>query len=88
MTINPNELKPVCTFSQFFSPSWTAENVHGQTQTWIIIVVAAAVCLMCDCSFQTVMDFRHPDGGLVALVLPAGSLLVMKGESRYLWSHG
>lgn len=43
---------------------------------------------MRDCSFQTVMDFRHPDGGLVALVLPAGSLLVMKGESRYLWSHG
>uniref|UniRef100_A0A674NJL8 tRNA (carboxymethyluridine(34)-5-O)-methyltransferase n=1 Tax=Takifugu rubripes TaxID=31033 RepID=A0A674NJL8_TAKRU len=37
---------------------------------------------------QTVMDFRHPDGGLVALVLPGRSLLVMKGESRYLWTHG
>lgn len=43
---------------------------------------------MCACSFQTVMDFRHPDGGLVALVLPGRSLLVMKGESRYLWTHG
>lgn len=44
--------------------------------------------LLCACSFQTVMDFRHPDGGLVALVLPGRSLLVMKGESRYLWTHG
>ncbi|XP_047664878.1 alkylated DNA repair protein alkB homolog 8 isoform X2 [Tachysurus fulvidraco] len=37
---------------------------------------------------QTVMDFRHPDGRSVAVVLPAKSLLVMKGESRYLWTHG
>ncbi|KAJ8410812.1 hypothetical protein AAFF_G00187690 [Aldrovandia affinis] len=37
---------------------------------------------------QTVMDFRHPDGHSVAVVLPRRSLLVMKGESRYLWTHG
>uniref|UniRef100_A0A3B4ADQ3 tRNA (carboxymethyluridine(34)-5-O)-methyltransferase n=1 Tax=Periophthalmus magnuspinnatus TaxID=409849 RepID=A0A3B4ADQ3_9GOBI len=37
---------------------------------------------------QTVMEFRHPDGRLVAVVLPLRSLLVMKGESRYLWTHG
>ncbi|XP_036392859.1 alkylated DNA repair protein alkB homolog 8 [Megalops cyprinoides] len=37
---------------------------------------------------KTVMDFRHPDGRSVAVVLPARSLLVMKGESRYLWTHG
>ncbi|XP_044059506.1 alkylated DNA repair protein alkB homolog 8 [Siniperca chuatsi] len=37
---------------------------------------------------QTVMEFRHPDGRLVAVVLPGRSLLVMKGESRYLWTHG
>nr|XP_046245306.1 alkylated DNA repair protein alkB homolog 8 isoform X2 [Scatophagus argus] len=37
---------------------------------------------------QTVMEFRHPDGLLVAVVLPGRSLLVMKGESRYLWTHG
>ncbi|KAM9359812.1 tRNA (carboxymethyluridine(34)-5-O)-methyltransferase alkbh8 [Symphorus nematophorus] len=37
---------------------------------------------------QTVMDFRHPDGRVVAVVLPGRSLLVMKGESRYLWTHG
>ncbi|CAL9683877.1 unnamed protein product [Knipowitschia caucasica] len=37
---------------------------------------------------QTVMEFRHPDGRLVAVVLPPRSLLVMKGESRYLWTHG
>lgn len=43
---------------------------------------------ICVRSFQTVMDFRHPDGCLVALVLPGRSLLVMKGESRYLWTHG
>ncbi|XP_031716374.1 alkylated DNA repair protein alkB homolog 8 [Anarrhichthys ocellatus] len=37
---------------------------------------------------KTVMEFRHPDGRLVAVVLPERSLLVMKGESRYLWTHG
>uniref|UniRef100_A0AAQ4SA32 CWF19 like cell cycle control factor 2 n=1 Tax=Gasterosteus aculeatus aculeatus TaxID=481459 RepID=A0AAQ4SA32_GASAC len=37
---------------------------------------------------MTVMEFRHPDGRLVAVVLPGRSLLVMKGESRYLWTHG
>ncbi|XP_036414242.1 alkylated DNA repair protein alkB homolog 8 [Colossoma macropomum] len=37
---------------------------------------------------KTVMDFRHPDGRSVAVVLPSRSLLVMKGESRYLWTHG
>ena len=34
------------------------------------------------------MDFRHPDGRKVAVFLPRRSLLVMSGESRYLWSHG
>uniref|UniRef100_UPI0037E70F68 alkylated DNA repair protein alkB homolog 8 n=1 Tax=Semicossyphus pulcher TaxID=241346 RepID=UPI0037E70F68 len=37
---------------------------------------------------QAVMEFRHPDGRLVPVVLPARSLLVMKGESRHLWTHG
>ncbi|CAN9511570.1 unnamed protein product [Ophioblennius macclurei] len=37
---------------------------------------------------KTVMDFRHPDGGAVPVLLPGRSLLVMKGESRYLWTHG
>ncbi|XP_035011135.1 alkylated DNA repair protein alkB homolog 8 [Hippoglossus stenolepis] len=37
---------------------------------------------------KTVMEFRHPDGRLVPVVLPGQSLLVMKGESRYLWTHG
>uniref|UniRef100_A0A3P9GWS5 tRNA (carboxymethyluridine(34)-5-O)-methyltransferase n=2 Tax=Oryzias latipes TaxID=8090 RepID=A0A3P9GWS5_ORYLA len=37
---------------------------------------------------KTVMEFRHPDGRVAAVVLPERSLLVMKGESRYLWSHG
>ncbi|XP_076590483.1 tRNA (carboxymethyluridine(34)-5-O)-methyltransferase alkbh8 [Chaetodon auriga] len=37
---------------------------------------------------QTVMEFRHPDGRLVAVLLPGRSLLVMKAESRYLWTHG
>uniref|UniRef100_A0A672FDN9 tRNA (carboxymethyluridine(34)-5-O)-methyltransferase n=1 Tax=Salarias fasciatus TaxID=181472 RepID=A0A672FDN9_SALFA len=37
---------------------------------------------------KTVMDFRHPDGRCVPVVLPGRSLLVMKGESRYLWTHG
>uniref|UniRef100_A0A8C4RMJ1 tRNA (carboxymethyluridine(34)-5-O)-methyltransferase n=1 Tax=Erpetoichthys calabaricus TaxID=27687 RepID=A0A8C4RMJ1_ERPCA len=35
-----------------------------------------------------VMDFKHPDGQNVSVLLPQRSLLVMKGESRYLWSHG
>ena len=37
---------------------------------------------------QVVMDFRHPDGRHVPVYLPARSLLVMSGESRYVWSHG
>ncbi|XP_069545028.1 alkylated DNA repair protein alkB homolog 8 [Brachyistius frenatus] len=37
---------------------------------------------------KTVMEFRHPDGRVVAVVLPGRSLLVMKGESRHLWTHG
>nr|XP_009682102.1 PREDICTED: alkylated DNA repair protein alkB homolog 8 isoform X2 [Struthio camelus australis] len=37
---------------------------------------------------QIVMDFKHPDGRTVAIMLPRRSLLVMTGESRYLWTHG
>ncbi|XP_021346213.1 alkylated DNA repair protein alkB homolog 8-like [Mizuhopecten yessoensis] len=37
---------------------------------------------------QVLMDFRHPDGKHLSVLLPPGSLLIMTGESRYLWSHG
>ncbi|XP_068702570.1 alkylated DNA repair protein alkB homolog 8-like [Montipora foliosa] len=37
---------------------------------------------------QVTMEFRHPDGRHLSMVLPRRSLLVMTGESRYLWSHG
>ncbi|XP_039178096.1 alkylated DNA repair protein alkB homolog 8 isoform X2 [Crotalus tigris] len=37
---------------------------------------------------EIVMDFKHPDGCTVAVLLPQRSLLVMSGESRYLWTHG
>ncbi|CAM5075778.1 unnamed protein product [Natator depressus] len=37
---------------------------------------------------EIVMDFKHPDGRTVAVMLPQRSLLVMTGESRYLWTHG
>nr|XP_033804703.1 alkylated DNA repair protein alkB homolog 8 isoform X2 [Geotrypetes seraphini] len=37
---------------------------------------------------EIVMDFKHPDGRTVAVMLPRRSLLVMTGESRYLWTHG
>ncbi|NWX17173.1 ALKB8 protein, partial [Aegotheles bennettii] len=37
---------------------------------------------------EIVMDFKHPDGRTVALMLTRCSLLVMAGESRYLWTHG
>ncbi|KAM3875264.1 tRNA (carboxymethyluridine(34)-5-O)-methyltransferase alkbh8 [Diretmus argenteus] len=37
---------------------------------------------------KMVMEFRHPDGRVVPVVLPGRSLLVMKRESRYLWTHG
>ncbi|XP_057695539.1 alkylated DNA repair protein alkB homolog 8 isoform X2 [Corythoichthys intestinalis] len=37
---------------------------------------------------KTVMEFRHPDGRVVNVFLPGRSLLVMQGESRYLWTHG
>ena len=34
------------------------------------------------------MDFRHPDGKQISVLLPRRSLMVMRGESRYIWSHG
>ena len=37
---------------------------------------------------EIVMDFKHPDGMTVPVMLPCRSLLVMTGESRYLWTHG
>ncbi|XP_043847157.1 alkylated DNA repair protein alkB homolog 8 [Dromiciops gliroides] len=37
---------------------------------------------------EIVMDFKHPDGRTVSVMLPQRSLLVMTGESRYLWTHG
>ncbi|XP_015276374.1 PREDICTED: alkylated DNA repair protein alkB homolog 8 [Gekko japonicus] len=37
---------------------------------------------------EIVMDFKHPDGQAVAVMLPQRSLLLMSGESRYLWTHG
>ncbi|XP_048199730.1 alkylated DNA repair protein alkB homolog 8 [Perognathus longimembris pacificus] len=37
---------------------------------------------------EIVMDFKHPDGVSVQVMLPRRSLLVMTGECRYLWTHG
>ncbi|XP_014444264.2 alkylated DNA repair protein alkB homolog 8 isoform X2 [Tupaia chinensis] len=37
---------------------------------------------------EVVMDFKHPGGVVVPVMLPRRSLLVMAGESRYLWTHG
>ncbi|KAL3879966.1 hypothetical protein ACJMK2_032242 [Sinanodonta woodiana] len=37
---------------------------------------------------QVLMDFRHPDGQHLSVLLPPCSLLIMTGESRYIWSHG
>lgn len=39
-------------------------------------------------SSHTVMDFTAPDRHKVSVFVPPRSLLIMKGESRYLWSHG
>ncbi|XP_053564534.1 alkylated DNA repair protein alkB homolog 8 isoform X2 [Bombina bombina] len=37
---------------------------------------------------EIVMDFKHPNGFTTSVMLPRRSLLVMSGESRYLWTHG
>ncbi|XP_028904008.1 alkylated DNA repair protein alkB homolog 8 isoform X1 [Ornithorhynchus anatinus] len=37
---------------------------------------------------EIVMDFKHPDGRTMAVLIPRRSLLVMTGECRYLWTHG
>lgn len=34
------------------------------------------------------MEFSHPGGQQISVLLPRRSLLIMTGESRYLWSHG
>ncbi len=33
------------------------------------------------------MEFSHPDGRTIPVFLPARSVLVMTGESRYVWTH-
>ena len=33
------------------------------------------------------MEFYHPDEGTVPVLLPPRSVLIMTGESRYIWSH-
>lgn len=53
------------------------------------LIVIGGDLLWCLClPWQTLMEFRHPDGRVVSVALPARSLLVMRGESRYLWTHG
>ncbi|XP_020040944.2 tRNA (carboxymethyluridine(34)-5-O)-methyltransferase ALKBH8 isoform X2 [Castor canadensis] len=37
---------------------------------------------------EIVMDFKNLEGITVQVMLPCRSLLVMTGESRYLWTHG
>ena len=37
---------------------------------------------------KVVMTFAHPEGDTRQVTLPRRSLLVMTGESRYLWTHG
>ncbi|XP_060572353.1 alkylated DNA repair protein alkB homolog 8-like isoform X2 [Ruditapes philippinarum] len=37
---------------------------------------------------QVLMEFRHPDGRHLSVLLPPRSVLIMTGESRYVWSHG
>ncbi|XP_040196180.1 alkylated DNA repair protein alkB homolog 8 isoform X2 [Rana temporaria] len=37
---------------------------------------------------EIVMDFKHPNGSSVPVMVPRRSLIVMGGESRYLWTHG
>eukprot|EP01127_Copromyxa_protea_P019330 TRINITY_DN623_c0_g1_i1.p1 TRINITY_DN623_c0_g1~~TRINITY_DN623_c0_g1_i1.p1 ORF type:complete len:587 (-),score=140.48 TRINITY_DN623_c0_g1_i1:24-1784(-) len=37
---------------------------------------------------QVVMELKHPDGTVASVPLPRRSILVLTGESRFLWSHG
>ncbi len=37
---------------------------------------------------SVVMDFRHPNGRHVAVLLPRRSLAVLTREARYVWTHG
>ncbi|XP_028401822.1 alkylated DNA repair protein alkB homolog 8-like isoform X2 [Dendronephthya gigantea] len=37
---------------------------------------------------KVAMDFRHPDGRHVSILLPRRSVLIMTGECRYEWTHG
>ncbi|XP_077984848.1 tRNA (carboxymethyluridine(34)-5-O)-methyltransferase alkbh8-like [Glandiceps talaboti] len=37
---------------------------------------------------EVVMDFKHPDNHHIPVLVPQRSLLIMTGESRYMWTHG
>ena len=64
---------------------------------WLKIVSTYCTCLWCWLNllessvsiwFQCVMDFKHPDGRHVPVLLPSRCFVVMTGESRYMWTHG
>jgi len=75
----------------FFIQHRVSASLFGLTALCFVgkrLVVCSCWMLLVCIFLQTVMEFRHPDGRVVAVVLPGRSLLVMKGESRYLWTHG
>eukprot|EP01117_Protostelium_nocturnum_P011872 TRINITY_DN4332_c0_g1_i2.p1 TRINITY_DN4332_c0_g1~~TRINITY_DN4332_c0_g1_i2.p1 ORF type:complete len:405 (+),score=120.73 TRINITY_DN4332_c0_g1_i2:102-1316(+) len=37
---------------------------------------------------QITMEFEHPNGERTSVYLPRRSLVILTGESRYLWTHG
>ena len=39
-------------------------------------------------TYKVLMEFNHPDGRHIPVLLHRRSLAIMTGEARYLWTHG
>jgi len=69
------------TVNEYLSGQGIRPHVDNPTSFTELIVALSLLS-------PVMMDFRHPDDRKKCVLLPARSLLVLSGDSRYIWSHG
>ena len=70
----------ICLINQYLPGQGIAEHVDRSD-------VAGDTVVCFSLGSSAVIVFRHPDGRRVDLDVPANSMYIMDGESRYVWSH-
>jgi len=69
------------TVNEYLSGQGIRPHVDNPTSFTELIVALSLLS-------PAMMDFRHPDDRKKCILLPPRSLLVLSGDSRYIWSHG